>query len=301
MGKGGSSGSSSPSGSTTTTQQQSPWVGQVPFIQGGGQAGGGTPTGIPQGTGQTGGTLQPGNVTPGVLPLASSLYQNYVPQYFPGSTVSPLNPVQQGSLGQQAMLGKQGGNSATNSAGNALTAFNQGDFLSAGNPYFKQMANTIGQNVSPIVNSQFEQNGRYGSGSNVNALTSNLTNEIGNLAGTNYEQGLSNMLQSSQASPSNLLSQITAEQTGLGAGNQMQQQSQAELNNQINQWNFQQQLPYNMLSTYQQMVNGNYGGGSTLTQPYFAQNSGGKGGGGGKSTGSTIMSVAEIAALAAFA
>lgn len=90
-----------------------------------------------------------------------------------------------------------GANAAANTYGAAnptLTNTLNGNFLSANNPYFQQMFQGVANAVTPAVASQFEGNGRYGSGAMANALTSNLSQEAGSLAYGNYanERGLQN-------------------------------------------------------------------------------------------------------------
>lgn len=53
------------------------------------------------------------------------------------------------------------------------------------------------------------------------------------------------------------------------AGSAQQLQSQQDINDAVQRWNFAQQLPYNQLNQYIGQVTGNYGGTTTLTQPYF--------------------------------
>ena len=293
-GKGGSGGSTQPSGTTTSTQNSSPWAGETPYLNSivntGDSAAGGYVPGL--------GTINSGNVkdTPGIFNAAGALYSNYTPQYFPGSTVSPFTAPQQTGLQQEANFGAQGGSSSVNQANNALTGIESGQMLGAGNPYFQGMANSIGQGLAPTINSQFETNGRDASGANQQSMSSALANAISPLAFQNYQSGLNNIVQGAALAPAVQSGQIQGMDTGVQAGSQMQQQNQAQLNDQINRFNFQQQLPYNQLATYDQMINGNFGGSSTLTQPFFGPSGGGgKGGSGGKSAGSISSEVAPLA------
>lgn len=279
MGKGGG-GSSTPSGNTTTTQTNTPWSGQQPFLNSNG-AGPNQWTQNPP----TGGSI------PGVMPQAASLYQNYSPQYFPTSTVSPFNDTQNAGLGMEAAYGLGGGASSVGASNSALTNIGNGAFLNPNNPWLGATAQSVAQSVLPQVDSQFAGANRFGSGANVNADTSAVANAVAPLAFQNYGQAMQNQVQAAAAAPFLQSAQESSIQDVLNSGSAQQQQAQAQLNDQVNRWNFQQQLPYNQLATYQQMVNGNYGGTGTLTQPYFAQS--------GKGAGQTIAQVAPIAAKAA--
>lgn len=73
-------------------------------------------------------------------------------------------------------------------------------------------------------------------------------------------------------------------------GAQKEAYNQAHLNDQIARWNFEQQLPANKLAQYMPMIQGNYGGTGTTTQPYY-------GSGGGSGMGSLIGTGVGAAAL----
>ena len=301
MGK--SSGGSAPAGNTTSTQTSSPWSGQQPYLigQGNGNVGAPGPAGMPM-----------ANI-PGALPAAASLYANYTPQYFPESTVAPLNQTQQTGLGMEAGYGLNGGNPAVNSATGAINSMENGNFLSAGNPYFQQTANSVLSQVVPQLESQFEGNGRMGSPGAAYAASQGAASAIAPYAFQNYQQGLQNMLQGAMLAPGLQQSQIQNIGLVQNAGQQEQQQTQAEINDAINRWNFQQQLPYNQLAMYEGGVNGNYGGTSTLSQPYFQNNKGTNGllgglaggaagqllGGSGSSLASALPKIGMLAAMAA--
>jgi hypothetical protein len=238
----GKSSNTQPAGNTTTTQTSQPWSTQQPYLS--------------QAMGQ-----------------AQNLFQNNTPQYFPQSTVAPFNPTQQTGFNLETNLGMNG-NPAVNSATNALTGIENGSMLSAGNPYFQSTAGNVMGQVLPQIESQFEGGGRMGSPGAAYAAAQGATNAIAPYAFSNYQQGLQNMVQGAMVAPG--LQQANIQDVGLvqDAGNQQQQQSQAQLNDAINRFNFQQQLPYNKLGMFEQGVQGNYGGTSTLSQPYFMNNSG---------------------------
>lgn len=92
--------------------------------------------------------------------------------------------------------GAEAGQTLNNTANSALTNTLNGSMLSAGNPYFQQMVTQLGQSIQPQVAGQFEAAGRDpgANGAFANAYGSALTNEAGNLAYQNYNQGLTNQL-----------------------------------------------------------------------------------------------------------
>lgn len=254
-------GSKSPSvpSATSTTQTTDPWSGQQGYLSSG-------------------------------FAQAANLEGNYTPQYYPNSTVAGFNPTQVAGLGAETQFGAQGGSSSVNASNNALTGIESGNMLSAGNPYFQSMANAIGQGIAPTVNSSFESNGRYGSGANVQALSSTMANTIAPLAFQNYQSGLNNVVQGAALTPGIQSSQLQGIGALQDAGTQEQQQSQSQLNDLVNRFNYGQMLPYNQLQQYESGITGNYGSTSQLTQPYSTNGTANKLGGalGGAGIGSLI-------------
>lgn len=261
MGKGGSSYTgSAPAGNTTTTQTSSPWAGQVPYLQ--------------QQFGQ-----------------AQNLFNNYTPQFFPQSTVAGFTPGQSQGLQSQINFGLGGGNSSLGAANNSLTNFENGNFLSAQNPYFQQTAQNVLGQVLPTIEGQFNQGGVMNSPGAAYAASQGATNAIAPYAFQNYQQGLQNMLQGAALAPGLNAEQQSNLQLATGAGAQQQAQNQAQLNDQIQRFNFQQMLPYQKLGLYQGETTGNFGGTSILQQPYFqnqAANNAALGAAAGKAGGSLL-------------
>ena len=71
-----------------------------------------------------------------------------------------------------------------------LTKYANGDMLSAENPYFKQMSDSIRAQVLPSINGQFSQAGRAYSGLAGRAQGEGLGDAIGKLAYDNYQTGM---------------------------------------------------------------------------------------------------------------
>lgn len=162
--------------------------------------------------------------------------------------------------------------------------------------------------VAPGIDSSFVAGGRYGSGQHAlakgqaqDALAKGLSDAATRLYFGNYEaerdrqigaagtlgqmmlggaQGLSGNAQAEREMqvraaglvPSLEQARYLPGQILSGVGAEQDAQAQAQINDQINRWNFDQQLPSNLLAQYMQMVMGNYGGTGTMTAPGASTN-----------------------------
>lgn len=159
-----------------------------------------------------------------------------------------------GQLGNQYLQGQQiGSGAAQNLASNQYVGQGQGIQAAQGIG-----ANTLNQGT--LFNNAF------------NSGLQNMTN-ANSIIGQNYQSTLNNMTNGLSQAPSigqmpyNELQQLFA------SGAQGQTQNQNQINALMNQWNWQQQLPYNQLNQFMNTVGGaQYGGQTTQTTPYF-QNS----------------------------
>lgn len=231
-------GGSQPSGNTTTTQNTTPWSGQQGYLS--------------QGFG-----------------AAQGLYNNSAdyPQYYGSSTVVPFNQQETSGLGQ--LYNTASNPTLSNESNQNLEQLMNGTFMNAGNPYFQSMANQVEGQMTPQLMKGFTQ----GNTDNPNiafAASQGLGNALGSLAYQNYSQGLDNMVKANAVAPSAQQTNLSNAQAAYGAGQTTQSQDQAQLQDQINRFNYQQTLPYNMLDQYMGTIQGNYGGSSTLTQPYYS-------------------------------
>lgn len=94
------------------------------------------------------------------------------------------------------------------------------------------------------------------------------TQALGGLSGS-YNQGMAQMLQALGLAPQTTANLFTPDQNIFAAGSALQQLDQQQINDAVARWNFQQSLPWDMLNQYIGQVTGNYGGTTTLNQPYF--------------------------------
>jgi len=150
--------------------------------------------------------------------------------------------------GLQQMM--QGANSYL---GNQLSAAGQLGQLGQGN-----IQNML--SASGLLNSQQQQNAQ---------------NQLAGASGQsgNFNTAAQNQIQQTALAPG--LNQMAYQQAGaLGdSGNQLQQLQQNAINDAVQRWNYNAQLPTNTLNNYMAEIQGNYGGTTTQQNPYF-QNTG---------------------------
>ena len=194
---------------------------------------------------------------------AKNLYQTAGPDYFPGQTyVGP-------SAQTTSALGLAGARAA---AGNPLLPAAQrqqlgsiqGDYLSAGNPYFTQALAGPTQQATQAYNDAIKaaqggasMAGRYGSGASAdiqnraaNTLATTLANKYGDLAYANYagERGMQN--QAAMNAPALAQADYGDIQQLLNVGKTQEDYSKTALQADIDKFNFEQNKPYQKLSAY---------------------------------------------------
>jgi hypothetical protein len=208
-----------------------------------------------------------------VINRSEDLFQQGPQQFFPGQTVAGFNPFQtqalQGAFDQSqqfAPLGQAGAQSifgalnpfaGGNFGAQTLGQFARGDFQQ--NPF---LANVFNQSIAPRiqenVNTPFLQGGRFGSAANTAALTRELGNTANDFFGQQFANEQRNRLgaagqlgqfglQGSQLIPGFQGGQIQNQGQLFGLGQQLQNQEQAQIQGDINRFNFNQQAPGNLL------------------------------------------------------
>lgn len=188
---------------------------------------------------------------------------------------------------------------ANGGTGNATLAdYASGKMLGTQNPAWQQLSQSVAASTVPQLEGQFTQGGAMNNPnaqySIANGLGSALApyaeqnyltqtqNQIGaanTLAGNaltagqglsgNYNTGNQQAIQSQFAAPGLYSASMGQASVPFEAGAAQQTQNQAQLSDLVNRWNYNQNLPLNMLNAYQSTINGNFGGTQTLTQPYF--------------------------------
>jgi hypothetical protein len=198
---------------------------------------------------------------------------NAGPQYFPGSTVAPLAP----ETGQALQLETQralAGSPLLTAAQDETSKTLAGTYLSAGNPYLSQLVQGLDNTIRPQVDSRFIGSGRYGSPAYAAATASALANAVAPYAFQNYSTERANMERAATAAPDLANQDYTNIAALADVGAQRQAQSQGQLTDQVNRWNFNQNADAARLAQYLQMIQGNYGGTTTSSQNVAQQPSG---------------------------
>jgi hypothetical protein len=233
--------SSKPANVVTTQQNSQPWSSQQPYLQFG-------------------------------FEKAKDAFNSDKPQYFPNSTVVPFS--NQTETGLQRIENRAAAGSPLNAQAKDLTSATlNGDFASAGNPYFGAMADRVYNQIRPKMDAQFASTNNYGTPQHQYATASALSEALAPLAFQNYSQERGAMQQAAQYAPQlaetdygdmSKLLQVGAQREGLAG---------AELQDQIARFNFDQNKDYEKLARYMPIVaGGQYGGSSTSQQPVFGNN-----------------------------
>lgn len=191
----------------------------------------------------------------GELTQGNALVQGGGPQYYPGQQVADLTPMQQAGI--SGVQSQAAAPNASTAADNMNQQIESGAFLNpATNPYLSGTFNTAAQGVQNQISSQFGSAGRnvVGSAPVQSSAMNQLANEI---YGGAYQSGMQNIVQGQALAPQldagTYLPSSELLQTGAG----VEGQNQNEINALMNQYNYTQQLPENMLSWYSGLLSQN--------------------------------------------
>lgn len=214
------------------------------------------------------------------LEESKRLYQGDMPSYYPGQTyVDPSQQTQEALAAMQARA--MGGSGLTTAAKNTAMQTLEGGFL-GGNPFFegafkpaaeaaqRSFMDSIGQ-----LNSSASTAGRYGSNAMNNlqnramdSYSNSLTNTAGQLAYQNYDAERARQQAMVSAAPA-LANQDYYDINQLyQAGQAAEGYQNMALQDDINRWNYEQNLPQAKLDRFLQNVYGAPGGQIT-TQPLY--------------------------------
>jgi|SRR6185312_236293 len=187
--------SPAPSGTTTSVQNSQPWSEQQPYLE-------------------------------DAFAQAHNLWQNNVPQYYPGQTYAPATNVQNDAINKTASLAEQNplfsqsvgsnqnfltganlandpamaalsgfsGQNPTSPGASALQQYAQGDMASAGNPYTNAVSQSVLSSVVPQIQSQFIQGGGLSSPQAAYATTQGATSALAPSLFQNFQQEQQNQL-----------------------------------------------------------------------------------------------------------
>jgi hypothetical protein len=230
-------GSSQQPSTTTSTQTSAPWAGQEPHLKFG-------------------------------YEQAQQQFQGDQPQYFPGSTVAPFDPAT--VQAQNMTMGRaQAGNPLLPAAQGQLQSTLAGNYM---NPDLSGVASSIDEQIRPRVGAQFGNAGRLGSPAHQGTYTSAMTNAMAPYA-FNANQGERNrMMGAAQMAPGLAQADYGDIDRMAGVGVQREQMGQANLEDEINRFNFGQNVDAQKLAEYMALVGGGSPGGTTTgtsTQPVY--------------------------------
>jgi len=226
-------------GDQEVVQTTAPWPGQVPYLTG-------------------------NKKTPGLFPLAAEWLKSGGPQFFPGSTVAPFSPAQ--IAAQQGIVSRATQGSPVEAAAqNYITSTLNGG---PGNPALDAVFGDIQNRVTGAVGSTFEGSGRTGSPLHAVNLAQEITRAYSPFAFDAYSQNANRQMQAAALAPT--IAGFDWQNLGhlLNVGQMQQGQAQAELQDAVNRWNFEQNAPLQNLQAYQGLISGNYG--SQISQPSYS-------------------------------
>lgn len=294
---GGSKGGGGPSGTTTSTQDTSPWGPQQPYLEKiFGEAARLYDTNSPQ--------YAPGPTTapPNWAQLtATDVMMRPEQDFLPGAASATNRSLVSGDwFKYNPAYATFGALSSDQSPeGKALASYMSGERLGgAGNPYTDALTESVLSSVVPGIQSRFISGGSLSSPEAARATSAGATGALAPLLFQQQQQEEQNQINAAQQSAQRRLAAgsglretwagdtndmlralALAPQTDaaayapydrqLAAGGAHQQWQQRAIDEAVQRWNFQQELPYQRLNNYIGAVTGNYGGTSTLTQPYF--------------------------------
>ena len=191
-------------------------------------------------------------------------------RFFPNSTVIPFSNQTQAGLGAQEARAV-GGSPLNVAAGNQIQRTLQGDFLNAENPAFQALSDRVSRDVGSRVNSQFSGGGRYGSGLHAEALTRGLGDVLAPLQFQNYSQERANQLAAAQFAPQLAQEDFRDISALRDVGVAREGQAGAELQDQIDRFNFGETEPRSRVSEFlAQVGGGQFGNQQTTTSPIFS-------------------------------
>lgn len=252
-------------GSTTTTTKSEPWSGQQPFLK-------------------TGFESIKNNY---INPATGNVDGSKLPAYYPGQTIASDSPETQAALAARTGRALYG-SPLTTAAQNQLTSTLNGDYLNS-NPYidatYNKAAKGVTQNYNEIVNpgidSAFAKAGRFGSGAYAQARNSadrSAGTALGDLAtniyGQNYANERQNQIQGQLYAPDlanqdyydiNQLSSVGDYKTNL---------AQQQIDESRKKYDYNANKDQTALQQYMDLIQGNYGGTQTQTNPYTRNSAG---------------------------
>lgn len=199
---------------------------------------------------------------------AKRIYQEQGPfEYYPDSTVVPFSPQSEQALAMTEQRALQG-NPLLGVGQGAMMDSASGAYLNS-NPYFDRAVSNALDPVQQRVNSMFAGSGRLGSGANTEVMTRELGNVAANMYANNYENERTRQMAAAAMAPQMAAADYDDYGRLAGVGAAREGMAQAQLQDEVNRFNFNQTRDYDALARYMGLVGGGYGT-SSQSQPVFS-------------------------------
>ena len=203
------------------------------------------------------------------IDYGQDLFESQTPQFFPKATYTGFAPQTETAL-QLAQARAIQGNPLLGSAQGEVNKILQGDYLSpTSNPFLKNVANQVADNVTSQVQSQFTRAGRLGSGANQEILARELADAQNRLFSDNFAAERQRQFDAVQLAPQ-LAREDYSDIAQLGQVGQVREDMEmAKLQDAIARFDFEQQRPFLKLREYLGTIGANVPSTSIQTQPVF--------------------------------
>lgn len=220
-------------------------------------------------------------------PTSRTITADALPDYYPGQTIATDSPETQAALAARTGRAVYG-SPLTAAAQDELTKTLGGQYLNS-NPYidstYNKAARGVTQNynevVNPSIDSAFTKAGRFGSGAYAaarNTSDRSLGTELGDLAtniyGQNYANERNNQIKGMLYAP-DLANQDYYDIDQLSSvGDYKTNLAQQQIDADMTKYNYNANKPLNAIQQYMDLIQGNYGGTSTQSNPYYRNSAG---------------------------
>lgn len=224
------------------------------------------------------------------LEQAREQYDSSKPQYFPGQTFVDFSPQTEQALRSTETRALAGSPLRQGAIDQAMATV-RGDYVGRANPFRDQAIQSAMEPVISSVGSAFSGGGRFNSGLFADALAKRAAEVAGNIGYADY--GRERGLQQSMVGAAPGLAATDYADIGqlMNVGRAREGMAQQSLTDQVNRFNFEQNLPASKLNQYIAAVRGGtVGSVGTQSQPVFSN-----------PTAETLGSLATIAGIGASA
>lgn len=219
--------------------------------------------------------LSPGYLNPWNSGSFQTVVNNTLASVLPATTASFVN----GNRSDSGLAQRAATMAATDAVGNlAQQQYNtnqqiqQNAAQQASSNYLNQVglqnqaANQAASNYAAMLGLQ-QGAGQQAASNYLNLL--GVQNNAAGQAASNFLNQQNNILKGAAVIPGLDQQHMADAQLALNAAGLNQQNQQNIINADVNRWNYYNNLPYQQLGNYANMIGGNYGGTSTLSQPYY--------------------------------